>query len=224
MSGMSQRLQDGFINKLLLPLVVMVLLFFSVGGFALWSYVGREDYKNNVDAKIAVAVAAAKQQTQATDAATYAEEAKSPLKTWTGPSQYGSLKVQYPKTWSGYVVQSSTSQAVVDGYFYPDVVPSVSDQSVSFALRIQVVNQAYDQAVAGFQPQVKSGALTAHPFVPAKVPSVTGTRLDGQISTNQQGSIVIMPVRNLTIEIWTESNDYLNDFSNTILPNITFAP
>jgi hypothetical protein len=38
------------------------------------------------------------------------------------------------------------------------------------------------------------------------------------------GTMVLLPMRDKTLEIWTESNDYLNDFNTYVLPNMTFAP
>lgn len=215
--------QRGAINVLAVPLAAVVLLLLVAATFGFWAFAGRQDYKNNSDQKAAAAAALAKQQTQASDAVVYAEQAKSPLKTWVGPSQYGNLKIQYPKTWSGYVVTSS-SQVVEDAYFYPDVVPNINDNTNSYALRLQIINQGYDQAVAGFGSQVKQGKLTATPFTLPKVASVVGTRLDGQITNSKTGSIIVVPVRNVTLEIWTESTDYLSDFNNNVLPYVTFSP
>jgi hypothetical protein len=53
---------------------------------------------------------------------------------------------------------------------------------------------------------------------------VTGVRVDGQIADNIQGSMIILPLRDKTQEIWTESNSFLPDFNNNILPNLTFSP
>lgn len=215
--------QRGSINKLVLPLALVVLLLLGSLGFGAWAYGSRADYKNTSDQKVAAAVALAKQQTQAADVITAANAAKSPLKTWTGPSQYGNFAIQYPKTWSGYVVQTN-SQTVVDDYFYPDVVPSVNDPSNSYALRLQIINQAYDQVLIQYGGQVKSGTLKSSPFAFAKVPSVVGTRLDGAITPTKHGSLVLIPLRNITVVVWTESSDYLSDFNNSILPSVTFSP
>jgi len=60
-----------------------------------------------------------------------------------------------------------------------------------------------------------------------KVPSVAGTRLSGQIFSSSKaapGTIVLVPMRDKTLEIWTESNDYLPDFNTYILPNLSFSP
>jgi hypothetical protein len=59
MSGMKANSQSGAINALLLPLLVALLLLVGVAVFGVWAFGSRQDYKDNVDAKIATAVTAA---------------------------------------------------------------------------------------------------------------------------------------------------------------------
>jgi hypothetical protein len=226
MSGMSaseQASERGYINALLIPLILAALLLVGAASFGAWAFSSRQDYKLHSDQKAAVASAAAVKAAQADDATKYAEEAKNPLKTWVGPSQFGSISVKYPKTWSSYVVLGGSS-APVNGFFQPDVVPDANDPGNSFALRVQVVSQAYSQQLAQYNSSTIQQKVTVHAYSLPKVPSVIGSRVDGQISGNKQGSIIILPLRNLTLEIWTESGDYENDFNNIILPNMSFSP
>jgi len=205
-----------------LSIAFLVVALIGVGSFAIWAFGGRQDYKNNTEAKIAVAVQANTKTVQAADAITYGQEAKSPLKTYTGPEAFGTVKIVYPKTWSVYVVTTSTSTPV-DYYAHPDVVPSVEADTSSFALRVQVVDQKYSAVLQQYISYQQQGKVTVKPYVLAKVPGVTGARLDGQLTENKKGSIVIVPVRDKTLKIWTESDTYLNDFNTIILPNASFV-
>ena len=215
--------QQGAINVLLIPLILMVVLFFSAAGFGSWAFSGRQDYKNNVDAKIATAVAAANQKQQASDATTYAQKEKQPLRTYIGPSQYGNITVNYPKTWSAYVSESDSSNPV-NGYFQPSTVPSVTDPNSSFALRVELLQQSYDQVMQQFQGMLASKQVTVAPYALPKVPSVVGSRVEGQIESQKQGVMIVLPLRNMTLEIWTEANSFKADLDNNILPNLTFQP
>ena len=222
MSGMSMNRQGGYINTLLIPLIAAVVLLLAAAGFGAWAFNGRQDYKNHSDQKSAVASAAAVKVAQAADAKKFAEEAKNPLKPFVGPSAYGSITVQYPKTWSGYVVENSGTP--LTAYFLPNVVTDVNAQDAAFALRLQVVNQTYAQVMQTYESAVQSKKVTVAPYSLPKVPSVVGSRIDGQISTNNQGSVVVIPLRNVTMLISTESQDFEADFNNIILPNATFSP
>lgn len=214
----------GAINALLIPLIVISLLLVGVGVFAFWAFSGRQDYKNNVDQKITAAVKVAKSQQSAADAKQYAEQAKKPLRTYVGPADYGSIHIMYPKTWSAYIDDSGNGGGVLDGYFQPDFVPSVNTQSNIFALRLQVLQQSYDQVASGFQSQAQQNQVTVKAYKLAKVPSVVGIIVSGQIEPNKQGTMVVLPLRAYTLELWTESAQYQHDFNTYILPNFSFSP
>lgn len=214
----------GAVNILLIPTIVLTLFLFGTAGFAIWSYMGRQDFKNNVDQKVAVAVTAGKQDQQKADAATFAEEAKKPFDTYIGPSAFGNITIKYPKTWSAYVAEADTSGTPLDGFFQPSVVPSIQDPASSFALRMQLVQTSYDTVVAQFNGLLQNKQVTVAPYTLAKVPSVVGSRIEGQIKPNKRGIMIVLPLRNMTLEIWTESNSFQPDLDNNILPNLSFTP
>lgn len=205
-----------------LSIVLLAVALIGTGGFAVWAFSGRQDYKNNVDAKIAVAIQANTKKVQALDAAAYAEEAKNPLKTYTGPEAFGTISITYPKTWSVYVLTGNTA-IPVNYYAHPDVVPSVEGDASNFALRMQVVEQKYSAVLQQYSGLQKQGKLTAKPYALPKVSSVTGVRFDGQLLQNKKGSLVVIPVRDKTLKIWTESENFVKDFDQIILPNASFA-
>ncbi len=184
----------------------------------------RQDYKYNSDQKAEAAADKRQTETEAADAIKYAEEAKNPLTTHKGPDQFGGVIVHYPKTWSGYVVEGGTGGTPVDQYFHPKVVPNASDKDNAFALRIQVLDKAYDATLKSYQGSVENKRLKASPFALPKVQNVVGTRLNGEVERKKQGSIILLPMRNMTLKIWTESPSFLADFNKIILPNLTFSP
>jgi len=216
--------QHGSMNVLLIPFILVVLFLIAAGAFAVWAFNGRQDFKNHTDQKIASAVEIAKKDTAAADAKQFAEAAKQPLKTYTGPEAYGSIIIKYPRTWSAYVSETDGSSTPVDGYFQPDVVPSILSQTVTFALRLQVVQITYDQVLTQFSGLVKAGSVTVTPFKAPNVPGVVGSRIDGQITTTKRGSMILLPLRDKTLKLWTESSQYQPDFNNNILPNFSFSP
>jgi hypothetical protein len=228
MSSMKSRLRSlnerGLLNALLLPLIVVVLLLAGAVGFAFWAYGGRQDYKDNVDAKVNVAVAAAVKAEDTKKAAAYAEADKYPLKTYSGPSAYGSLQVQYPKTWSAYIIELATGDPSVDGYFQPNFVPNTQSSSSTYALHVRVTTQSYATVVQNLQGFVQTGKTTATPFAFSKVPNAIGTSFDGQIGENKQGSLIVVPLRANALEVSTEAAQYADDFNKNILPNLSFSP
>ncbi len=225
MSSMDTRRETGAIDILLIPLIVAALLLCAIGAFAYWAYSGRQDYKNNADQKVTAAVTQANQQTQQADQAQFNQQEKSPYKNYVGPATFGSATLVYPKTWSAYIAEKTAGSGTpVNGYFYPGFVPDTQNPNSSYALRIQIIQQSYDQILAQYKGLVQSQKIAVTPYSFPKVPNVMGSRLDGTIVPNKQGSMIIMPLRNLTIEVWTESTSFESDFNNTILPNFVFSP
>jgi hypothetical protein len=220
------RSQAGEINVLLIPLVLITLFFVGATSFAYWAYSERLDYKNNSDKKVAVAVAQARKDEDIIKDKAFVEAEKQPLTGYDGPEAYGSVHVDYPKTWSVYIHSAANGTQPLDSFFNPRFVPSVQDQNSVFALRVQVLQQQYTQVVNSFSNGVKQGTLTVTPYSLPKVPQATGVRADGILHPGKKntGSMVVMPLRDKTIEIWTENAQSINDFNTIILPNLTFQP
>lgn len=213
--------QDGAANVLLLPLILASVFFVSALGFGTWAFSSRQDYKNNTDQKIALAVTAAQASEGERKDRLFAEAVKSPYKTYNGPEQFGSLALQYPKTWSAYVDASGNGTEALDGFFNPEIVPSISDENSTFALRIKVIDQAYSDVLNGFDSQE---GVTITPYALPKIPKVVGVKLSGQIEQEKQGVMVLLPVRDKTLQVYTQSKAFENDFNNIILANLTFSP
>jgi len=214
--------QSGAMNILLIPLILVVCLFIAAFSFAMWAFMSRQDYKNNVDAKIKTAVEVATKETETKKDNEFLEKEKSPFATYQGPSAAGSIVLKYPKTWSAYAENNSGNKEV-DAYFYPTQVPGKSSGS-AYALRVEVVNQEFSNSVKSFDGFVKRGVVKTKPFTAKNVSGVVGLRIDGEIASRRQGIMILMPLRDKTIKIYTESNQFYNDFNKNILPSLSFNP
>jgi hypothetical protein len=220
MNRLSQR---GAINVLLIPLILLLIFFLGAAGFGIWAFTSRADYKDRSDQKAAAAAAKQEEATQATDALKYAEQEKKPFDTYIGPAAYGNITVNYPKTWSAYVIESGGGNPIA-GYFHPKYVPGITNPNNSYALRVSLVQGAYSSALQQFKSQLAAGTVTIQPYALPKVPSVIGSRIEGQITQKKQGVMIVLPLRNMTLQIWTESNDFKGDLDTNILPNLSFVP
>lgn len=224
MSNIGASFRQGGFSVLIFPLLLAIMFLIGAVVFGAWAYNQMQDYKNNVDTKVSVAVEAAKRQEDKVQANTYAEREKSPFRTYQGPGQYGSITIKYPKTWSAYVIDDRQGSPYVDGYFNPGVVRDIQSPKVAFPLRISVVSQTYTQALANVANYVKQGQAKVQPYTAIHVPNVIGVRIDGKLSSQKSGIEVVLPLRNTTLLLWTEDPNYYNDFTNIILPNFSFSP
>jgi hypothetical protein len=205
---------------------LLVILLAASLGFGGWAYSQMLSYKNDTDKKISAAVAAAKtsQTKEVQDAFD-----KANTKQFQGSSTYGSVSFSYPKTWSAYVDTSNSSEPI-NAYLHPDQVPGLNGKT-AYALRVELVTSDYSQVVQQYSGSIKQGTLTSRAYMPPKLAGAAnaqpGTLLSGQINTSdsaQRGSLLIIKVRDKTLKISTQSNDYLNDFNNIILAGLSFAP
>lgn len=206
-------------GSLLLPLIIVSLLLLGALGFGYWAYAGLQDYKNNVDIKITEAVEAAEKIIAAEKESEYAEKEKSPFVTYQGPSTYGSLVITYPKTWSVYIDEGSS--APLSGIMHPRFVPA--NDETSYALRFEVVNKAYDTELKAFDSKVKNGQIRVSAYRAPKVDSMLGSRLEGELTNKKQGVLILLPLRDKTLKLWTEGQDYRSDF-DTLLAVFNFVP
>lgn len=224
MSSMKQNSQSGYVSGTLIALIVVSTVLVGALAFGGWAFLSRQDYKNNSDKKALAAADERQAATEEADALKYAEEAKNPLTVHKAPDQFGSVTIHYPKTWSGYADEAGAGNTPVDDFFHPKVVPGSSHKGAAYALRVQVVEQAYDRVVDSYRSDVENRKLAASPTSLTKVSGVIGTRFEGQLDNDKQGILIVLPMRNLTLKVWTESKDFVADFEKIILPNLTFSP
>lgn len=218
------RAPRGGFNRLLIPLTVSVLTLLCAVIFGIWAFAGMQDYKNNVDSKVQMAVTIAQEQTATAKDAEFLEKEKAPLKSYKTAQAVGSIAIQYPKTWSGFVTENNDTNTPVDGYFHPGYVPGLNS-GTDFALRLKVISTPYADYMKQFEAKAKSGKLTISPYKAPKMPDGTlGSRIDGEINTGQQGSVVVFPLRDKTIAISSESAQFKGDFDGIIMANMTFVP
>jgi hypothetical protein len=207
--------------SVVLAAVFGVLLLFSLI-FAGWAFAGRQDYKNNVDSKISDAVVVAVQEAETAKEAEFVEQEKLPTRTYKGSATYGSLTFDYPKTWSVYA-EEATSGVVLDLFAFPLVVPGVTPTTL-YALRVEITSTTYDTELKRYERDIQTGTVTSTAYRAEKVPDVLGVRLDGAIEREVQGSMVMFPLRDRTIKIYTEIPEFANDFNSIILPTVNFVP
>ena len=212
--------EQGYISVVLA--FVFGLLFVGAVVFGFSVDTKRQDLQDNLDEKVDAAVQIAVKNAETAKDAEFVEKEKEPLRTYVGSETYGAFTFQYPKTWSVYAAES-VSGNVLDLYAHPGAVPGLNSKK-PYALRLQITSTTYDKEVSALDNAVKSETLKIQAFRPAKLNSVLGVKATGLISSETEGSIALLPLRDRTIKIFTESLEFIDDFNNYILPSITFVP
>src|SRR6056297_3215821 len=185
--------------------IVMSILFISTLAFAIWAFTGMVENQSDLDAKIETATQVAVQEVESEKEAEFTERQKNPFKTYKGAATYGSLQFDYPKSWSVYVETSDTN-TILDFYAQPEFIPGFDD--TRFALRAQIIDSPYEDELADFDRKAEQGDVRVRAFRPEKVPDQLGAIVVGEIENDIQGRVVLLPQRDKTIRIFTESQDY----------------
>lgn len=217
--------ERGAVNPLLIATILLAVFLVGAAGAFVWAYSGMVDWRKNGQAKVDAAVTEAKEQQQKDDQARFTEEQKKPNSTYQGPSEMGSVRFDYPKTWSGYTAESSDGNLQV--YFYPSMVPKANPNVTPYALRVSVTNDVYSDVVKSYESLVEDGKVTANPVVIGAKEGFAGyqgIRVDGQLSDTINGSAVIFKVRDKTLRLYVDRSDFVADFNNTILTTLQFQP
>lgn len=212
----------------LITTIVLAILLIGATAFGIWAFASRADYKTNSDKKSAAAVEAALVVQKTTLDAEFVEKEKQPFDTYSGKAEAASIQITYPKTWSAYISEATTGSNPLAAFFHPGFVPNTQNSDVAYALRTEVVNTLYAQVLQQYQSNVSQGAVTLAPYSFPKVPTSLGSIISGKIVSGKEklvGTIVVMPIRDKTLLVWTESNSaFGKDFNEVILPNLTFVP
>lgn len=214
---MKRSYESGMVHPLVVTAIVLSVLTVGLGAFSIWAYLSYQDQKNNVDPKIAAAVATAKQEQTQDDQKRFDEQEKLPNRQITGPVDLGLVKLSYPKTWSVYVDHDGGGNSY-EAYFYPLVVPPLAS-GTPYALRVSIINNQYENVLGSFNERIKNGFLKASPV---NTEGVDGTRLDGAFTGNVNGAMVLYKIRDKTLEVYTQSQNFMGDFDNTVLKTLEF--
>ncbi len=210
-------------NSNLIKIIVIVieaLVAVAFIGLFIWIFLQYDDVKTNMDSKIADAVAKAKDEQFTKDEEIRLENEKYPYKTFSGPVDYGQLRFEYPKTWSVYIAKDAANGGDFEAYLNPLQVNPVSNTAVN-ALRVEILDKSFDDVAKNYQGYLNNKDK------PLNVESVTvndtvGNKYVGVIpSTDLNGIILILKIRDKTAVLRTDSMLFEDDF-NKLIETITF--
>ena len=211
--------EAGAIAGWMISTIVLLVLFMETGAFAIWAYVNYSEQKGFNDQDVALAVAEAKKVQQDEDEKRFAEREKQPRREFVGPTEYGRLSFDYPKTWSAYVSNDGSDRSKYEAYMHPIMIPPLDKEDTRVALRIQILNEDYERVLENYADLVKKGDLRSSSI---ELNGNSGVRLDGAFSKQIRGSLVILKVRDKTVTLRTDADTFRPDFDE-ILKTVNLA-
>lgn len=209
---------SGLIKTIIIIALSLALLTFV--GLFVWMTLQYNEVSGDVQDKIDMAVAVAKDEQAVKMENAFLEREKYPYKTFSGPVDYGELTFEYPKTWSVYVAADASSGGEFSAYLNPGQVDAIGRNTLS-ALEVKIVNKGFDNVVSEYQRALesKNSGLTVESIV---VNGTTANKYSGKIpNTEFNGYIVIFKIRDKTAILQTDSVFFKDDFDK-IISTITF--
>lgn len=179
--------------------------------FAVIFFMQYNELKTNYESEKNLAISGAIKEQQDKDAAAEEERAKLPYYSFTGPSDYGSISFEYPKTWSVYVEKDGTGNSDYVAYFQPKQVDPTSSKDSRYALRFQILNRQITTVQTTYESKIKSGKLTSRTFS-TDDNALSGTWYEGELSDGIRGVAILLKVNDKTLIVQTDADAYRTDF------------
>jgi hypothetical protein len=212
--------ETGAVHPLLIASIILGLLTVVFAGFSVWAYTNYVDHRDNVAKKVEAAVTQAKKEQSAADEKLFLEREKEPYVQFAGPDDLGHVTFSYPKTWSMYVANNGAGGNGYEAYLNPLSVPAITKDQ-AYAIRVEVSNDTYEDTLGGYEKLVQKGELKSSPIT---VNGFSGIRLDGSFSKTRSGSAVVFKVRDKSLIISTDSDNFKGDFDNIVVKSLDFNP
>lgn len=202
-------------------IVFLAILMVTFFGLFLWKMLDYNDISSDVNGRVEIAVAAAKDEQAVKDEQEFLEREKYPLRDFSGPADYGQLSFKYPKTWSLYVASDASNGGNFEAYFNPIQVDAISSNTIN-ALRVSILTTNFESVTAQYEGHLNDSegnfrmeSITLTAGVPANLYS-------GKIPNSElNGYILVFKIRDKTVVMQTDSVNFLNDF-NQVMDSIRF--
>ena len=204
-------------------IVILSLVAVTFVGLFIWMLLERNEAQTDINTKIQVAEAAARDEQSQKMEAEFLEREKYPYKTFSGPADYGQLTFEYPKTWSLYIEKAATTGGDFNAYFNPIQVDAVSEETIN-ALRVTIRDESMDEVTEEYQKAIdrKNSNLTIESVTIGKNANITANKYTGTIpNTSLSGYIITFKIRDKTAILQTDSVLFKEDFEK-LLGTVTF--
>jgi hypothetical protein cdivTM_09948 len=199
-------------------LIVVSLLAVLFIGLFIWMTLKWSEANTNVQGKIDVAVAEARNSLQTKLEGDFEEKEKYPFLTFSGPTDLGSLNFEYPKTWNLYVPDDASRGGDYHAYLNPGQVNVVDDSTV-MALRVTIKSEQMDRVLEDYTRKIESGEMTVSSTV---VNGVNVSVYTGKLDSDLMGIVCIFKIRDKTAILQTDSSNVFRADFERILSTIRF--
>ena len=210
----------GLIKTIVIIMVSLIAVTFI--GLFIWMVTEKNEAQSDLDSKIEIAVAEAKDEQSKKMEKEFLEREKYPYKVFSGPVDYGQLTFEYPKTWSVYVAAAANKGGDFNAYFNPIQVDAVGKETIN-ALRVTIRDKSIDEVTAEYDKAMKKkdSNLTMEVITIGRN-NIPANKYTGTIpNTELSGFIVTFKIRDKTAIMQTDSVLFQEEYDK-LLGTVTF--
>lgn len=204
----------GETNILLISTILFGVVAFVFGVLAIYSVISAQNARTSLNtAKTASYKDGqdAQKQQGSKDALAAAE---APYRSYKAATEFGNFEIKFPKNWSAYVVEDLNATNQVSLSLHPDLIRQAVGKDNNYAFRALLVKSAMTGLQKTYDDRVKSKKLTTKTVT---VSGISGLWYEGQFDDKHNGVIVLVPVRDKTLEFITDySKDYISEFNEIL--------
>ncbi|MBR5419342.1 hypothetical protein IK110_03790 [Candidatus Saccharibacteria bacterium] len=198
-------------------LVVVCLIAAVAIIFAVVFFMKFRELEENYDSQKGAEIAAAVKAQEDADIENFKEQSKLPYSKFTGPSDYGSLSFEYPKTWNVYIASDGSNNSDYEAYFRPNAVVSTDNDASRYSLRFQIQNRQITSIQPDYDSKVKDGEMTSSVFSAGSgSTALTGMRYEGNITDTIRGVVILIKINDKTAIFQTDASTYRTDFDKVV--------
>jgi len=217
---MNKLNQRGMMNSMVIPVIGLSIVALALLGMVIYLGAQLDEAENGRDEFAATAVKEARSDIESDLQAKFTEKEKEPFTDFETDTVLGGINLKYPKTWSVSMLQDTNDDPQIDAYFHPEVIRIDNEDTRSYAMRLQLVVDPYSEVLEDFSSDIEDGLIKTKAVT---FNGIEGVRLDGQLDEVDRGAMIILPLRDKTIMVWTESRDFLSDFEK-VMTSFSFNP
>lgn len=199
-------------------LIVACLIAVTFIGLFIWKYLEWDSIKTDVDGQVDAAVAMAVSENTTKLENEFLEREKYPYKTFSGPADYGSVSFEFPKTWNTYIALDAVNGGNFEAYLNPGEVQPVSQQTIN-ALRVQILNQTFENTARNYDGLVKNNQLTV---TTRTIGNTVANVYVGTLPSGLRGIVTIFKVRDKTVLLQTDAELFAEEYYR-LLDTVTFV-
>jgi hypothetical protein len=210
------RKDEGEVNILLISTIVFGIIALGFSITSVLAITDAQHSRSTLDSQKKTAYSSGQNDQKAQDAKDQLAANESPFRSYVASELFGNFEIKFPKNWNAYVVEDLSSTTQVNLTLQPDLVRLNGGQGKAnnYAFRALLIKTDSTTLNKTFADRIKNKKLTTKNVT---VSGITATQYIGALDDTHNGIMTVVPVRDKSLELITDSTtDYLGEYNQIL--------